>query len=101
VITLGVYLDSTKVPGVTFSSSVNISDIVEIFIAMDGSVSAQVIHFSYRNASGKDVTFATTTVNMNAASTVSVYLESDDATDIDILNGINAGIKSVVSELIV
>lgn len=101
MITLGVYLGTTKVPGLTFDSSVNVSDIVEVFIAMDGSASAQVVHFSYRNATGKNVAFATTAVDMNAASTLSVYLESDDVEDIDILNGINVGIKSVVSEMIV
>ena len=101
MITLGVYLGLTKVPGLTFSSAVNLSDKIDINIACDGSTSAQVVTFMYKSGTRKDVTFTVTSVNMNDIDTVSVYLESDNAEDIDVLNGINTGIKSVISELVV
>ena len=101
MITFGIKIGSTTITGPTFSIASQV-DIIHATIYGE-TVNSGICHIWYRNGSNKGVFFGSFTEDLTTALTISIILQSDDATEIDPHNenGTTAcGIKDITVELL-
>lgn len=99
MITLSLQLGAQSSPGLSFSiAESRIDSIYATISAKD--LSNEVVQLWYKNEDDKDNQIANWTVDLTAALTLSILLQADLATDIDIFNGNGIAIKDVLVELI-
>lgn len=100
MITFGVMVNSSIVQGLTFSIEESRVDDVDVFISNINSLSSQLVHISMENEDTQNVIAGTIAEDFTSGVTISLFLRSDNTTEVSSDENTYMGIKAVCVELI-
>ncbi len=100
MITLTLKLGEQTITGFTFSVTETRVDVVRAMISAKDT-NTQVANLWYKNDTEKINEFSKLNANLATALTLSVILQSDDATDVDFYSGTAVNLKDISVKLII
>lgn len=99
MITLTIEIGDQSLTGLTFSIAETVVDEIHCLVGAKTS-NNQIANTYYRNGSDKVNLFDTLAADFSSGLTISIYLQSDTATDIDMYSGLNMNIRDVTVKLL-